>query len=42
MDRIEGEFQIEVDYIGVFHDPAHTEKFAYESYVIPKFFTLGI
>uniref|UniRef100_A0A914E701 Guanylate cyclase n=1 Tax=Acrobeloides nanus TaxID=290746 RepID=A0A914E701_9BILA len=35
MDRIEGEFQMEIDYIGVFHDPAHTEKFAYESYVIP-------
>ncbi|CAJ0949955.1 unnamed protein product, partial [Mesorhabditis belari] len=39
MDRMDGRFQLELDYIGVWNDWTHTEKFAYETYVIPMFNT---
>ncbi|KJH44708.1 Complex I intermediate-associated protein 30 [Dictyocaulus viviparus] len=42
MDRIDGEFQLELDYIGVYNDRAHFEKFAYETYTLPLFNTHGI
>ncbi|PIO77640.1 Complex I intermediate-associated protein 30 [Teladorsagia circumcincta] len=35
MDRIDGEFQLELDYIGVYNDQTHFEKFAYETYTLP-------
>ena len=37
MDRIDGEFQLEIDYIGCYNDRSHEEKFAYEHYSIPMF-----
>lgn len=37
MDRIDGEFQLEIDYIGCYNDVTHEEKFAYETYSIPMF-----
>ncbi|XP_017386482.1 complex I intermediate-associated protein 30, mitochondrial [Cebus imitator] len=30
-DKVDGPFFLEVDFIGVFTDPAHTEEFAYEN-----------
>ncbi|KAK6060240.1 Complex I intermediate-associated protein 30 [Cooperia oncophora] len=42
MDRIDGEFQLELDYIGVYNDQTHFEKFAYETYTLPLFNTHGI
>ncbi|KAI6237306.1 CIA30 domain-containing protein [Aphelenchoides besseyi] len=35
MDRIDGPFRLEIDYIGVVKDWTHNEKFAYETYNIP-------
>jgi NADH dehydrogenase [ubiquinone] 1 alpha subcomplex assembly factor 1 len=35
MDRVDGEFQLEIDFIGVCNDTTHREKFAYEQYVTP-------
>lgn len=35
-DKIEGTFQLEIDYIGLEFDPNHTEDFAYEMYDMPK------
>ncbi|KAE9551235.1 hypothetical protein FO519_005546 [Halicephalobus sp. NKZ332] len=37
MDRMNGEFQLEIDFIGCYNDVTHEEKFAYESYSIPMF-----
>lgn len=42
MDRIDGEFSLEIDFIGVCHDRSHLEKFAYETYTIPLFNPSGI
>lgn len=36
-DRSNAPFRLEIDYIGVFKDPDHTETFAYEMYRQPKF-----
>ncbi|KAL3082851.1 hypothetical protein niasHS_010653 [Heterodera schachtii] len=35
MDRIEGPFRLEIDFIGATHDISHLEKHAYEKYNIP-------
>ncbi|EYC41661.1 hypothetical protein Y032_0560g3465 [Ancylostoma ceylanicum] len=41
MDRIDGDFQLELDYIGVYNDRSHLEEFAYETYTLPIFNTHG-
>lgn len=35
MDTFEGPFQLELDFIGLYYDVTHFEKFAYESYLMP-------
>lgn len=35
-DRINAPFHLEIDYIGVYLDPNHSETFAYEMYQVPK------
>lgn len=42
MDRIDGEFSLEIDYIGVVHDRSHLEEHAYETYRLPILFSEGI
>lgn len=37
LDWMDGEFNLEIDYIGVENNPYHTEKFAYEMYKVPNF-----
>ncbi|VDN06050.1 unnamed protein product [Thelazia callipaeda] len=39
MDRIDGDFSLEIDYIGVVHDRTHLEEHAYESYQLPILYT---
>ncbi|CAP30433.1 Protein CBR-NUAF-1 [Caenorhabditis briggsae] len=41
MDRIDGDFKLEIDYIGVYNDTTHVEDFAYETYTLPVFNTHG-
>lgn len=41
MDRIDGDFRLELDYIGVYNDTTHNEDFAYETYTLPVFNTHG-
>lgn len=37
LDHLDGEFNLEIDYIGVENNPIHTEEFAYELYKMPNF-----
>uniref|UniRef100_A0A8R1XX74 RRM domain-containing protein n=1 Tax=Onchocerca volvulus TaxID=6282 RepID=A0A8R1XX74_ONCVO len=39
MDRIDGDFSLEIDYIGVVHDRSHLEGHSYEAYQLPILFT---
>uniref|UniRef100_A0A0N5AXW4 CIA30 domain-containing protein n=1 Tax=Syphacia muris TaxID=451379 RepID=A0A0N5AXW4_9BILA len=41
MDRMDGEFSLELDFIGITHDQSHREQFAYEVYSLPLFNTRG-
>lgn len=41
MDRIDGPFQLEIDYIGVINDRTHQEAFAYEKYNLPILSAIG-
>lgn len=41
MDRIDGDFSLEIDYIGVVHDRSHLEEHSYEAYHLPILFTEG-
>lgn len=42
MDRVDGPFKLEVDYIGVVNDTTHEEDFAYEKYSLPVYTVVGI
>ena len=42
MDRIDGPYRLEIDYIGVVNDNTHSEYFAYEGYTMPVPFTSGM
>ncbi|KAH7730304.1 Protein NUAF-1 [Aphelenchoides avenae] len=39
MDRIDGPFELEIDFIGAYNDTTHKEQFAYEGYVMPMIYT---
>ncbi|KAM3717187.1 putative complex I intermediate-associated protein 30 [Dirofilaria immitis] len=41
MDRIDGDFSLEIDYIGVVHERSHLEEHSYEAYQLPILFTEG-
>ena len=34
-DQIDGPFNLEIDYIGLYSHPTHSEIFAYELYKMP-------
>lgn len=42
MDRMDGPFALEIDWIGVVHDRSHVEETAYETYTLPLWNTHGI
>ncbi|GMT11635.1 hypothetical protein PFISCL1PPCAC_2932, partial [Pristionchus fissidentatus] len=42
MDRLDGPFALELDWIGVVHDRSHIEETAYETYTLPLWNTHGI
>ncbi|GMS80384.1 hypothetical protein PENTCL1PPCAC_2559 [Pristionchus entomophagus] len=42
MDRMDGPFALELDWIGVVHDRSHVEETAYETYTLPLWNTHGI
>lgn len=42
MDRVDGPFKLEIDYIGVINDRTHEEVFAYETYSLPVYNTSGM
>jgi hypothetical protein len=42
MDRVDGPFQLEIDYIGVVNDRTHEEVFAYEKYSLPVYTVIGM
>jgi len=42
MDRIDGDFQLELGFVGAVHDITHCERFAYEQYQLPVYTTAGI
>ncbi|GMR59420.1 hypothetical protein PMAYCL1PPCAC_29615 [Pristionchus mayeri] len=42
MDRVDGPFAFEIDWIGVVHDRSHIEETAYETYTLPLWNTHGI
>lgn len=37
LNWMDGEFNLEIDYIGVEYNPYHTEETAYEMYKVPNF-----
>lgn len=37
LNWMDGEFNLEIDYIGVEHNPYHTEESAYEMYKTPDY-----
>lgn len=41
MDRVDGDFCLEIGFIGVINDTSHIEKFAYEKYQLPVLTTMG-
>jgi len=42
MDRIDGDFRLELGFVGAVNDITHAEKFAYEQYQLPVYTTVGI
>uniref|UniRef100_A0A0N4Z8R0 CIA30 domain-containing protein n=1 Tax=Parastrongyloides trichosuri TaxID=131310 RepID=A0A0N4Z8R0_PARTI len=42
MDRIDGPFNFELDFIAVTNDKSHKEDFAYETYSLPIFYSEGV
>lgn len=35
VDRIDGPFKLEIDWIGVYYDQSHFEQYAFEEYQLP-------